>query len=76
MTWLTLRDSLPDNERETPSQFFIDAAETLHKHWHVKPDHHAVLAVFSALRERGFGGIAAMLEALPRRPANALQTFP
>jgi ATP/maltotriose-dependent transcriptional regulator MalT len=76
MTWLTLRDSLSNGECGTPGQFFIDAAETLHKHWHVKPDHHAVLSVFSALRERGFGGIAAMLEALPRRPANAVQTFP
>jgi ATP/maltotriose-dependent transcriptional regulator MalT len=76
MTWLTLHDSLVAEERLTPGRFFIDTAETLHKHWHEKSDHHAVLAVFSALRERGFGGIAAMLETLPRRPANALQTFP
>ena len=76
MTWLTLSDSLLAGDQSAPGRFFIDAAETLHKHWHEEPDHHAVLAAFSALRERGFGGIAAMLESLPRRPANALQTLP
>ncbi|HEV8021008.1 MAG TPA: hypothetical protein VGP41_07065 [Candidatus Lustribacter sp.] len=76
MTWLTMRDSLLAGERATPGRFFIEAAETLHKHWHEKPDHHGVLALFSALRERGFAGIAAMLESLPRRPVDALQTLP
>ena len=76
MTRLTLHDALLAGKSGTAGRFFIDAAETLHKHWHEKPDHHAVLAVFSALRERGFGGIAAMLESLPRQSVNTLQTFP
>jgi hypothetical protein len=76
MTWLTVRDSLNAARRAPTGRFFIDAAETLHNHWHEKADHHAVLAAFSLLRERGFGGIAAMLESLPRRPVDALQSTP
>lgn len=76
MTWLTVHDALHGDEPGTPARLFVQAAQTLHNHWYVRRDHGAVLAALNVLRTHDFGGVAAMLEALPAYPAAALQTLP
>lgn len=76
MTWLTVRDIVRADEPDTPARWFVHSAEALHNHWYVRRDHEAVLAALNSLRDHDFGGIAAMLEALPAYPATALQTLP
>jgi hypothetical protein len=76
MTWLTVCAASRVDEPDTPARLFVQSAEALHSHWYVRRDHEAVLAALNALRAHDFGGIAAMLEALPAYPAAALQTLP
>ena len=76
MTWVTVHSALADAEPDSTGSCFFDVAEALHNHWHEKRDHNTVLAALNALRERNFGGIVAMIEALPAYPTRALQTLP
>jgi ATP/maltotriose-dependent transcriptional regulator MalT len=76
MTWVTVHAALADAEPDSTGSCFFDVAEALHNHWHEKRDHNTVLAALNALRERNFGGIVAMIEALPAYPTRALQTLP
>jgi hypothetical protein len=76
MTWVTVHAALRHDDRDSTGSLFFEAAEALHNHWHEQRDHSAVLAALNALRERNFGGIAAMIEALPAYPSRALQTVP
>jgi hypothetical protein len=76
MTWLTVRAMVHADASDLPGHAFLHVAETLHNHWFEERDHQAVLASLNALRDAEFGGIAAMLEALPAYPQLTLHTLP
>jgi ATP/maltotriose-dependent transcriptional regulator MalT len=69
MTWITVHDAVRDMERDAPGSVFVRAAEVLHGHWYEKRDADRVFASLHDLRSCEFGGVAAMLEALPADPA-------
>jgi ATP/maltotriose-dependent transcriptional regulator MalT len=76
MTWLTVHDAAVAGGTALSDSPFLNVAEALHNHWFAQRDHDAVLSALNALRDADFGGIAAMIEALPASSKIALHTFP